>query len=472
MIGDQTSIQPRTSLILLLIMALFGGGLLAMDALANTTQTTQTTQNKKDVDDKTIADLIKQLGDDSFEKREEAAKKLTAIGEPIRALISQAAKENPDAEVRQRAEEILAAIGFVPLAVPDPLVLAKKPSAADSFKRSDIPAEVLAKMGSGNGDAPKELVAVFGKADGTHLIISLALSADCRYLATCGQKENKAQLFDFKTGKLLKVLSGFGNTMRAVALSPDGKLLATGIIGGSQQLKLWNTDSAELNKVLTGHNNTVYGVDFSPDGKLLASASWDRTVRIWNTATGMAVGAPIMHGTFVNRVAFSRDGKMLASASGTQTANGDVAIYDVAGRRILGRLVGQPGEIRGLAWHPDGRTLATGSRDGSIWLWDLQTMKSTRILRGNAAQVQAVAWHPSGQFLASNDHAGGAVFLWDMRAAEPKPRMIRLFPANPGKVEVWTHDVIFTPEGRHLIAGNPDGTVSVLRLAEIGQLLE
>ncbi len=37
---------------------------------------------------------------------------------------------------------------------------------------------------------------------------------------------------------------------------------------------------------------------------------------------------------------------------------------------------------------------------------------------------------------------------------------------------VWTHDVIFTTVGRHLIAGNPDGTVSVLRLAEVGQLLK
>ena len=330
-------------------------------------------------------------------------------------------------------------------------------------------------MGSGKGDAPQELVAVLGKADGKHLVTSLSLTADGRYLATGGFDENKVQLFDLKTGELVKTLRGFTQQVRAVAISPDGKSLATGIKSAvGPLLSLWDTDTAMVRVSPAGHTSEVWGLDISPDGKLLASGSKDRTVRLWNITNGAAVGTPITHATLVNRVAFSPDGKWLASGSGLQKptgANGTIIISEVATGQIVDRLSGQVGQIRGLAWHPDCRSLASASRDGTIWLWDLQTMKPTKKLQGTATYVQAVAWHPSGQFLVSNDHTAGAIILWDMRTPEPQPRRIQLFPADP-KTEVWTHDVIFTPEGRHLIAGNPDGTVSVLRLAELGHAIK
>jgi len=57
----------------------------------------------------TIADLVKQLGDDDFDTREKATKLLEARGEAARAAVAKAAKESPDAEVRQRAADLLAA---------------------------------------------------------------------------------------------------------------------------------------------------------------------------------------------------------------------------------------------------------------------------------------------------------------------------------------------------------------------------
>ncbi len=467
--------QFQTVATLLLVVAMLCGvGLLLQSALQakQTTDLAKSADTQKGaVDEKTIRDLIKQLEDDSFEVREEATKRLTAIGDPARALVSKAAMDSPDAEVRQRAEQILRGMGVPALVVADALDLAKKPSFADAFKRSNIRAEVLAKMGSGRDDAPKELVAVLGKPEGKHLVISLSLSKDGRYLATGGQDESKAQIFDLKTGKLIKIFPGFAKTLRAVAISPDGKLLATAIMDKSQQLSLWDTETSTLRKALVGHTGQVWGLDFSPDGKLLASASFDRTARFWDVASGAQVMAPILHSTNVNRVAFSPDGKLLASASGTLNIKGEVIISETATGRVMDKLTGQASEIRGLAWHPDGKTLASASLDGTIFLWDLQTMKSTRVLRSAAKKVQAVAWHPSGQFLASNDHTVSTLFLWDMRAPKAEPRTIRLFPAST-KDDEWTHDVIFTPEGRHLIAANPDGTVSVLRLAEIGQVLK
>ena len=69
-----------------------------------------TPQAKQKIDEKTIRALIAQLGDDSFEKREEAEKKLIAVGKPALALLNKAATESKDAEVLDRTANVLKAI--------------------------------------------------------------------------------------------------------------------------------------------------------------------------------------------------------------------------------------------------------------------------------------------------------------------------------------------------------------------------
>ena len=68
------------------------------------------------------------------------------------------------------------------------------------------------------------------------------------------------------------------DAVKAVAFSPDGRLLAS---GGDKTVRLWDPGSGQHQRTLTGHTSIIHGLAFSPDGRLLASGSGDGTVRLW-----------------------------------------------------------------------------------------------------------------------------------------------------------------------------------------------
>jgi hypothetical protein len=89
----------------------------------------------------------------------------------------------------------------------------------------------------------------------------------------------------------------------AVAFSPDGKTLATGVTDGT--VWLWNVahpGAPGLLATLTGPASQVHSVAFGPGGRTLAAGSADGTVRLWDTGVRAAAqlvcataGQPLTH---------------------------------------------------------------------------------------------------------------------------------------------------------------------------------
>ena len=117
--------------------------------------------------------------------------------------------------------------------------------------------------------------------------------------------------WDGNRGEVRSTFESLQGWSRPVAISPDGKKLATGV---GDAMKLWDVATAKEEATFQGHRGTVSSVAFSPDGKTLASASEDRTVRLWDVATGKARIRGV-HLNPVGAIAFSSDGKFLASGS-------------------------------------------------------------------------------------------------------------------------------------------------------------
>src|SRR5262249_59157994 len=72
--------------------------------------------------------------------------------------------------------------------------------------------------------------------------------------------------------------------VRCLALSPDGKTVASGSFDNT--IILWDSESGKPLRTLSGHNGAVYSLAFAMGGKLLLSGSKDETLVLWNPATG------------------------------------------------------------------------------------------------------------------------------------------------------------------------------------------
>src|SRR5437763_1578236 len=74
------------------------------------------------------------------------------------------------------------------------------------------------------------------------------------------------------------------SNVQALAISPDGKTLASG--SEDETIKLWSLPEGALLQTLEGHRNGILALAISPDGKTLASGGWDKTIKLWSLPEG------------------------------------------------------------------------------------------------------------------------------------------------------------------------------------------
>jgi WD40 repeat protein len=141
-----------------------------------------------------------------------------------------------------------------------------------------------------------------------------------------GFPENAVQVRRVTDGGLVRTLDSHGNWICAVAISPDGALLASGSTDCT--IKLWRATDGSLLRTLKGHASWVQSLDFSPDANILVSSSKDGTIRLWQVSDGSLLQAYDLTMIGQSVVSFSPDGR--AMAFGGQDGTVGLARYPYA----------------------------------------------------------------------------------------------------------------------------------------------
>jgi WD40 repeat protein len=243
------------------------------------------------------------------------------------------------------------------------------------------------------------------------LLTCLAFSPDGSVLATAGY-DGRIKLWDPATGRALATLDARLNRPRCLAFSPDSHLLS---VGGEQRQQddaqvylahIWDIYQLRLLRSLPGLTQVVRGVAFLPDGRHVVTTDNAQCVHLWEIATGHEVERWTDSERVFCVANVPRD-KALVWGSG----DGRLTWLDLNSRQTRTFAGHQPGEIRSLAFTPDGRRIATGGSDGTVRLWDTETKSELFVLPAGTQPINSVAFSAEGDRLAAASH-DGAIRIW------------------------------------------------------------
>ena len=322
------------------------------------------------------------------------------------------------------------------------------------------------------------------------MVLSVALSPDGRYLASCaadgtlrvsdltltGSTEQKLTrrvdcglrnanqltftpdgrqivigstqriaLCEAATGRRLPaptdLIEKYNGHMRGVTLSPNSRLAAFGTRDGS--VRLVDLRGEIPVKELPAdpklrHRASIGLLAFSPDGRLLATADRERHVCIWSLPSGK-----LLHeidgkgGSTRNALLFSPDSRLLVTGFGAVTFQ----VWDVE----TGELLTEIDEDRPYraAFDPTGQRLYIGGFHSVITVWDMNTYRPIERLRGHRGPVAELAINADGTRLASAG-GDGMIILWDPKRGQ---QLLQL-----GRLEGFIGGLAFRPDGRGLAA--------------------
>lgn len=256
------------------------------------------------------------------------------------------------------------------------------------------------------------------------------------------------RMYDLKTGIVSKKMEGHRESVWGLAVSRDGKLIASGDQRG--EVIAWHGGTSEsMTQVIKAHSHVVASLDFSPDGTVLATGSVDETTKLWNTQTWLMQGDPIHCCGMVRCIRYSPSGEILAIAT-----DRNIQIYDAGTRHCIANLVGRTSCVYNfsLAWTLDSTRLLSGASesDPSIWEWDTSTWKVSNSWIGHTSAVFAIAIHPAGALVASAS-GDNNVRLWRLSDRQT----IAIFQSSNHAM-----CVTFSKDGKHIISGGRDNKIS------------
>jgi WD40 repeat protein len=265
--------------------------------------------------------------------------------------------------------------------------------------------------------------------------------------------DGSARIWDVRKGERIASVQSHFSATTTVAFNPAGDAILTA--SGDSRARTWEITSRLLANFV-GHSGAINAATFSPDGRWVLTAGEDGTARIWDASTDPRLSVFAKQAQ-ITAFALSDDGTRVVTASGR------VARVRSVGRARVLRSIDASTPITAVAFGPrgpvvgtlptlsvavskDGTLTARGREDGSV-LIERAGSGDRRVLHLGRTPITAVAFSPDAKHLATGSRTGG-VGIWDVDSAESVQR----FAGHTLEVT----SVSFSPDGKTLLTSSAD----------------
>lgn len=204
--------------------------------------------------------------------------------------------------------------------------------------------------------------------------------------------------------------ASYRRTLWTASWQPDGKAVAVGSSEGAVYVVPLPVPRTPP-KVPVRHKDRVVSVRFSPKGDFIASSGWDNTLRFTPLTSGVRVRS-IDGAGVIPDLAFGPAPLIVAAHW-----DGTVRVYDYTTGQAIGTFPGHNGPVTAVAFHPDGKQIASGGKDGTVRVWDLDTRTEVLRYAEHSGTVTDLTYTRDGTRLVSSG-ADGFVRAWAASASD------------------------------------------------------
>ncbi len=292
-------------------------------------------------------------------------------------------------------------------------------------------------------------------------------------------------LWDVNSRKQKYSLRDHVDIATSISLSPDGLTLVSGSTNG--YIHLWDVTTAKHKKILRGHKSEVYAVSYSSDGLTIVSESMENTTRLWNAITGnnkkrareitirqwdaktgKSKNRPSIHPKNMSKVVISPKTQLLA---GVTEKNIHICELDTMQQKYAPITHESSTKIVRLSFSPDGKIIASTDGFKIINMWDVASGSHLRTLdlKHNSENINDLVFSPDGKSFASFRTYSKKINLWDVATGVHKHTLKDIFILL--KDNGFLLSCEFSPDGKYLLAGSFDFTLSIWD-ADTGKLVK